>query len=64
VSGDGVSTLTDRIAHLRALALLDPSSGALQVGIIDLLEELAEAVDRLEAEHPRPSEPERGFGTI
>jgi hypothetical protein len=52
--------LTDRIAHLRALALLDSKGGAVQVAIIDMLEELAEAVDRLEAEHPPP----RGLGSI
>jgi hypothetical protein len=56
VSGDRVS-LTDRIAHLRALALLDPQAGALQVAIVDMLEELAEAVDGLRGRKP-------GLGTI
>ena len=47
-----MTTLADRIAHLRALALLDPEAGALQVAIVDMLEELAQAVDRLDGNEP------------
>lgn len=60
-------TLADRIASLRTLALLDPTSGALDVAIVDLLEELAEAVDGLRGrlgDDPPPDDPPRGFGTI
>jgi hypothetical protein len=64
VSGDRVSTLADRIAHLRALALLDPEAGALQVAIVDMLEDLAATVDRLEAEHPRPPDDGEHLGSI
>ena len=49
MSGDRVTTLADRIAHLHALALLDPKGSALQVAIIDMLEELAEQMTFLNA---------------
>jgi hypothetical protein len=57
VSGDRARTLAERVAHLRALALLDPEAGALEVAIVDMLEELAEAVADLRGREP-------GLGTI
>jgi nitrogen fixation/metabolism regulation signal transduction histidine kinase len=56
-------THTEQVAHLRTLATLDPDTTTLQQAMINVLEKLAEAVDRLEAEHPPPPT-ERGFGTI
>jgi hypothetical protein len=47
MSGGEPSTLTDRIPHLRALALLDPGVSALQVATVDMLEEVAESLDAL-----------------
>jgi hypothetical protein len=39
--------LARQVAHLRALAILDPDTTALQQAMINMLEELAEAVDGL-----------------
>jgi hypothetical protein len=50
-------SLTDRIEGLRTLALLDPTCGPLEVAIVDMLEELAEAVDALRGR-------EQGLGSI
>jgi hypothetical protein len=45
------------------LAALDPESTLLDTAIINVLADLAVAVDLLEAEHPPPPE-ERGFGSV
>ena len=52
MSGGEPSTLTDRIPHLRALALLDPGVSALQVATVDMLEEVAESLDALRGRLP------------
>ena len=53
-------TLTQQVDHLRTLARLDPDTTILQRAMVEVLGELAEAVDRLSG----PEEPEHGFGTI
>jgi hypothetical protein len=57
-------SLTDHVGQLRTLAALDPDTTLLQQATINVMAELAEVVDRLEAEHPRPPEDEHGLGTI
>ena len=55
-------SLLSHVDHLRTLAHLDRDTTLLTMALLNVLEELAAAVDRLEAEHPPP--PERGFGSI
>jgi hypothetical protein len=50
-------TLADHVAHLRTLATLDPETTVLQLAMINVLEELAEAVDALRGR-------EQGLGSI
>jgi hypothetical protein len=57
-----VTRLTEQVDHLRGLASLSGETTLLELALLNVLGELAEHVDRLEAEHPPPSE--RGFGTI
>jgi len=57
-------SLVDHVAHLKTLAALDPESSLLDTAIINVIEEMAGAVDRLKAEHPSPPDTERGFGSI
>lgn len=40
-------SLTEHVEHLRTLALLDPETTVLQMAMVNVLEELAEAVDGL-----------------
>jgi hypothetical protein len=56
-------TLLEHVDHLRALAQLDGDTTLLQMAMLNVLEELAATVDRLEAAHQPPDD--RGhFGTI
>jgi hypothetical protein len=55
-----MTTLTNHVAYLRALAVLDPETTMLQVAIIGALEELADAVDKPSDKEP----PEHGFGSV
>jgi hypothetical protein len=57
-------SLLAHVDHLRTLAQLDPDTSVFDLALVNVLEELAAAVDRLEAQHPPPPESERGFGTI
>jgi hypothetical protein len=59
-------SLADHVAHLRTLAALDTETTVLQVAMINVMEELAEAVDGLRGRlcDDPPPEPPRGFGTI
>lgn len=54
-----MGALTDQVASLRAFAIIAGDSTALFGAIIDVLEELAEAVEAL-----RRQDPGRGFGSI
>ena len=57
-------SLLAHVDHLRTLAALDTKTTVLQMAMINVMEELAAAVDRLEATHPPPDEGERGIGTV
>ena len=62
-------TLAAHVQELRTLALLDPDTTTLQVAMINVLEELAEAIDGLRGrlgqdQPPEPPENGRGFGSI
>ena len=62
-------TLAAHVQELRTLALLDPDTTTLQVAMINVLEELAEAIDGLRGRlgQDRATEPPengRGFGSI
>jgi hypothetical protein len=46
-----MASLVEHAAQLRTLAVLDPDTTVLQQAIINVLEELAEAVDALRGEH-------------
>ena len=55
----------ENVAHLRTLARLNPDTTVLEDAIVAVLEAMATAVDRLEAQHPHPPETEeRGLGSI
>jgi hypothetical protein len=47
-------SLVEHVDHLRGLADLDRDTTLLQMATLNVLEELAVAVDLLVAEHPRP----------
>ena len=51
-------TLAEQIAHLRQLAIADPNTTLLELAIINVLDELAEAVQNLAGNKPR------GLGSI
>jgi hypothetical protein len=51
-------TLAQQIAHLRQLAIADPNTTLLELAIINVLDELAEAVQNLAGNKPR------GLGSI
>jgi hypothetical protein len=57
-------TLVEHVDHLRGLAKLDRDTTLLQMAMLNVLEELAVAVDRLTQENPPPPPPERGLGSI
>jgi hypothetical protein len=52
-------TLAQQIAHLRQLAVADPNTTLLELAIINALDELAEAVQRLSGDTPP-----RGLGRV
>jgi hypothetical protein len=55
----------DAVDHLRALVTMSGDASVVELAIVNLLEDLAMAVDLLEAEHrPPPEERERGLGSI
>jgi hypothetical protein len=56
-------SLTAHVDHLRTLAALDPDTTVLQQAMINVMEELAIAVDRLSGNDPTP-DPPRGVGSI
>ena len=59
-------TLAAHVDHLRTLAALDPESSVLDLAVINVLQELAEAVDGLRgrlSDDP-PPDPPGGFGSI
>jgi hypothetical protein len=45
-------TLAEQITHLRQLALADPNTTLLDLAIINILDELAEAVQELHGDDP------------
>ena len=51
-------SLAEQIAHLRQLAIADPNTTLLELAIINVLDELAEAVQNLAGNKPR------GLGSI
>ena len=51
-------TLAEQIAHLRQLAIADPNTTLLELAIINVLDELAEAVQHLAGNEPR------GLGSV
>jgi hypothetical protein len=55
-------TLLEQVDHLRGLVQADRDSSLLDLAVCNILEEMAVAFDRLQAEHPPP--PERGFGSV
>jgi hypothetical protein len=57
-------TLAAHVDHLRTLAALDPESSVLDLAVINVLQELAEAVDGLRglSDDPPPDDGEH-FGT-
>jgi hypothetical protein len=59
-------SLADHVDHLRTLAALDPETTVLQVAMINVMEELAEAVDGLRGRlgDDPPPDPPSGFGSI
>ena len=58
-------SLTAHVQELRTLAILDPETTVLQQAIINVMEELAEAVEALRGRFgDDPPEPPRGFGSI
>jgi hypothetical protein len=56
-------SLVEHVDHLRGLAQLDRDTTLLQMAMLNVLEELAVAVDRLSREDPPPP-PEHGLGSI
>jgi hypothetical protein len=48
-----MSTLTEHVAHLRTLAALDPGTTVLQQAMVNVLVELAQAVQDLADEEPQ-----------
>jgi hypothetical protein len=57
-------TLVDHIAHLRTLAQLDPETTVLQMAMINVMEELAEAVDGLRGRFSDDQPPDDHLGSI
>ena len=59
-------TLAAHVQELRTLALLDTETTTLQMAMINVLEELAEAVDGLRGRlpHDDTDPPEHGLGSI
>jgi hypothetical protein len=59
-------TLLAHVAQLRTLAALDTETTVLQQAMINVMEELAEAVDGLRGQlgDDPPPDPPGGFGTI
>jgi hypothetical protein len=55
-------SLLAHVDHLRTLAQLDPDTSVFDLAVVNVLEELAAAVDRLTGEEP-PDDGER-LGTI
>jgi hypothetical protein len=55
--------LAEHVGQLRILAALDPETTVLQQAVINVLEELAEAVDGLRGRVQPPDDPP-GFGSI
>ena len=51
-------TLAEQIAHLRQLAIADPNTTLLELAIINVLDEFAEAVQNLAGNEPR------GLGSV
>ena len=51
-------TLAEQIAHLRQLAIADPNTTLLELAIINVLDEFAEAVQNLASNEPR------GLGSV
>jgi hypothetical protein len=56
-------SLTAHVRELRTLAVLDPETTVLQQAMINVLEELAEAVEGLRGRVQPPDDPP-GFGSI
>ena len=57
-------TLADHVAHLRTLAQLDPETTIRQMAMINVLEELAEAVDGLRGRSGDDQPPDDHLGSI
>jgi hypothetical protein len=59
-------SLTNHVQELRTLAILDTETTTLQMAMINVLEELAEAVDGLRGRlgNEPPPDPPHGFGAI
>jgi hypothetical protein len=61
-----MTSLVDHVRALRTLAILDPDTTLLQTAMLDVMEEMAEALDGLRGRFPRDDTdpPEHGLGSI
>jgi hypothetical protein len=56
--------LVEHVVQLRTMAILDPDTSTLNMAMINVMEELAEAIEGLRGRVTPPPEDEQGFGSI